>query len=79
MRRVGAAAGGKKGRPMIASDDSEGSSRDSSDSEFEEQIRKMKVYCAEFVVEWTPTILGPFTSVFSTEFVVVWTLYLLSV
>lgn len=36
-------AGAKKGRPMIVSDDSEGSSLDSSDNEFEEQIRKMKV------------------------------------
>jgi hypothetical protein len=34
---------GKKGAAMLGSDDSEGSSMDSSDNDFEEQIRKMKV------------------------------------
>lgn len=33
----------KKGTAVMGSDDSEGSSMDSSDNDFEEQIRKMKV------------------------------------
>lgn len=34
---------GKKEGHMMGTDDSEGSSMDSSDNEFDEQIRKMKV------------------------------------
>lgn len=34
---------GKKDGDMMGTDDSEGSSMDSSDNEFDEQIRKMKV------------------------------------
>lgn len=39
----GARRGGRREKKGLVSEDSEGSSLDSSDNEFEEQIRKMKV------------------------------------
>ena len=43
MEGDGARRVGRREKKGIVSDDSEGSSLDSSDNEFEEQIRKMKV------------------------------------
>ena len=40
----------KGGTALIGSDDSEGSSMDSSDNDFEEQIRKMKVSIVTILV-----------------------------
>lgn len=42
-RRVGSGTGRREKKGPMMSEDSEGSSLDSSDNEFEEQIRKMKV------------------------------------
>lgn len=46
----GARRGGRREKKGLVSEDSEGSSLDSSDNEFEEQIRKMKV--REAVSAW---------------------------